>query len=199
MNKENINKLEKITIEIEQEILKFPLHSNDNDSLKIRIKINALLTDLKTTLNSLKNEDKENVSPYKHQKQYLTGMGPYYIDEKNNFTGTKLASFEFLGQRYEVPKQSWKEFYKKICELFYEAKNREFVRIVLDSQFDTFTKNPSFSKDESSVLKPHKIGNLYMGTNYSADDISKIVRGFMKSLHYKTGDLRIFLADRSDD
>ena len=197
MNEEKKNKIEKIILELELIISELPLNTNDNDSLKLRIKINDLFNELKNTLSNIKNEDQKITSLYKTQKQYLDGTGPYYIDGKNNFTGTKLSSFEFLGERIEV--YNWKELYIKMCELFYEKNNRDFVRIALDAQFETFLKNPTFSKDANSVIKPHKIGNFYMGTNYSADDITKIIRGFMQSLNYKTEDLKIFLLERSNE
>lgn len=208
MIQESMKKLKQICVELETEIKQIPVDSSDNDSLSKRMQLNSVLEEYKNVTDKLvqalnifgyevnvANSIKIPLHDYEYgqNKEVLDRTEIHYIDE--DFTGTKLASIEFKNIRYEL--KNWKEFYIKMCELFLDLNSSEFLKIAFQSDFKTFKRKPKFSKEKIKMQSEYKLGNnIYMETNYSANEITGMVTVFMNQLNYSKEDLKIYLSEK---
>ncbi len=104
-----------------------------------------------------------------------------------DFTGKQASAFYFLNHKYEV--NSWKEVLIKLCEIIYKKHDREFNKVLsLKGR-----KRKYFSFNKKDLFKPQLIpsSNIYVETNFSANNIKKICFDLLNLFGYPKNALKI--------
>ena len=103
------------------------------------------------------------------------------------FTGKSIVAFTFKGTRYSV--RSWKEMLVKIASLMLSVHREQFDRVFnLRGR-----KRPYFTRNPNELRDPERINNteIYVETNFSAEDIVKLSKKIITLFGYKEEDLSI--------
>jgi predicted type IV restriction endonuclease len=119
-------------------------------------------------------------------------LPPTLASISEDFTGKKISSFYFRGEKREV--RSWKELLVELCSTISIAHGSDFGRVLTLRG----SKRPYFTRDKSQLsgkAKPERIANtdIFMETNLSARNTTQICRRLIALFGYSDDDLKIEL------
>lgn len=163
---------------------------------------NKLIEEKNSELIDLINKTTENLCGYTAPKnliiEFLSNLkeselppvSPVITSPKQksqDFTGKKVKAFNFLNQTYEV--SSWKEVLIKLCEILYKKHHNEFRKVLnLKGRNRKY-----FSFNKKDLFRPQLIpsSNIYIETNFSANNIAKICFDLLSLFKYPNDVLKI--------
>ncbi len=112
-----------------------------------------------------------------------------------NYKGKSIKSLTFNGNRYEV--RYWKELLINLCEEIQSKHHHNFNKVLSLSG----NKRAYFSEDLADLKLPVKIEgtNIYVETNFSSDNVMKLVKDILKLFGYSEESLVIETIDKKRD
>lgn len=103
-----------------------------------------------------------------------------------------------INDKRMVEVQTWKEMLLKTSELLCAVDSEKWAGFEHDAKMNGKRKKV-FSADRGQLRKPEKIGDLYIETNRSANDIRNLLIKLLRAYDYKMNDFKIYLrADYTD-
>lgn len=116
----------------------------------------------------------------------------FALFEEEDYTGTKPQAFILAGQRYEV--KSWKDVLVKTSEIIYPHHANDFDKVL---QLMSKKKAPYFSRNPEDFKMSSQIANsdFYVNTNFSANQIVKLVKRVIRLFGYGEDSLTIETRD----
>ena len=105
-------------------------------------------------------------------------------------TGTKPASFSFLGTRYPV--KDWKDILQNLSEMMYDQNPTDFGKKVSGLRGSS---SVYYSRNKSDLDLPHPIGSSgwFVKTRFSADATLKRCHELLNIFGYDKSDFEIFV------
>lgn len=133
--------------------------------------------------------DIDDIYQYDHK---LKSTVKFYDDnettsESQGLSRTYIDYFELNGIKYEV--DSWRDMLLKICDLMRTAHKDQFDKVLsLGGR-----KRPYFSKDPAELRSPKPVTgtDIYVETNYSANEIVKFSKDIISLFGYSRDDISV--------
>lgn len=128
---------------------------------------------------------------YKYADRLKSTVG-FYDDndttsESQGFSRTYIDYFELNGTKYEV--DSWRDMLLKVCDLMRTTHKDQFDKVLsLGGR-----KRPYFSKDPAELRSPKPVTgtDIYVETNYSANEIVKFSKDIISLFGYSRDDISV--------
>lgn len=129
--------------------------------------------------------------PSTNYKEKLIVSNLYTLEDKDDFTNTKVSSFIFMGDEYKV--KHWTELYEEVCSILYDNDPFTFEKIVNKNFLDEHIKR-RFSNKKNNLRDGFKVSEkIYIEKNLSTEGKIATLRFIFDEYNINYDELMFFI------